>query len=251
MWEFCITIDKDKLEIKNFVYNQLSKYINNFNGVLTQLESSTGTDILVACNKFEKNRMILFLQDVISEVICYYYKKEFLEGLLQINIGDNITKQAFVYSLLFFDKETDKYIVNKYLSIDKKLNISGFYNFKLKSLKDKWFELIEIANENEIYLYSNETFMELIKFLIDNIEVKSDVLNIMSTEDSYELFDDNFDKITGDNALINKEENIVMQLITMSPKIINIYCSEILPNRLKTLICKLFEKRVNFISKID
>ncbi|MBO5884208.1 MAG: hypothetical protein J6Q51_00255 [Clostridia bacterium] len=251
MWEFCITVEKDKYCIKNYIHKQLTMYVQNFGGVVTILEKDNFVDILVACNKFEKHRLILFLQETISEVICYYYKKDFLSEYLHINIGDKITKQAFIYSLLFFDKETDKYIVCKYLNIENRINISGLYNFKLRTLKDKWKELIEIANENEIYLYSDETFMELIKFLIDNIEVKSDVINIMSTEDSYAVFDSNFDKINNENVDLNIEENILAQLITMCPKIINIYCSELLPNRLKTLICKLFEKRVKFISKIN
>ena len=194
---------------------------------------------------------MLFLQDLISEVICYYYKKEFLIDNLQINVGDKVTKLAFLYALLFFDKETDKYIVSKYLTVESKLNLDGFFNFKLKALKDKWHELIEIANENEVYLYSDDTFMELIKFLIDNIEVKSDEINIMSADDSYAVFDDKFDKIANDNIELNKEECVVIQLISMSPKIINIYCSDLLPNKLKNLICRLFEKRVKFISKVN
>lgn len=251
MWEFCITVEKDKLDINKHIYNKMLQYVEKFGGVVTQLENEYNIDSLIACNIFEKNRLILFLQDLISEVICLFYKKDFLLNKLHINIGDEITKQAFVSALLFFDKETDKYIVCKYLDIKNKLNLSAFYNFKLTTLKEKWAELISIANENEIYLYSDDTFTELIKFLIDNIEVKSDVINIMSFEDSYAAFDNNFHIVKTENLLFNKEENIVTQLISMCPKNINIYCSEIIPAKLKKLICKLFEKRVKFISKIN
>ena len=251
MWEFCISINKNKKTLSNYVYDKLLEYTKKYEGIVTKHEKQIDVEILVACNEYEKNRLILHLQDIISECICYFYKKDFLVSNLHINIGDEMSKQAFISALLFFDKETDRYIVNKYLKINKKLNLDGFFNFKLQTLKDKWKELIEIANQNEIYLYSNETFMELIKFLVDNIEVKSDVINIMSSNDSYDVFDSKFDKIDSKEITEEKDEKLVALLIALCPKNINIYCSDILPNNLKNLICKLFEKRVRFISKIN
>ena len=152
---------------------------------------------------------------------------------------------------MFFDKETDKYIVNKNIQIGRRIDIIGFYNFKLQTLKGKWNELIEIANQNEVYLYSDDTFMELIKFLVDNIEVKSDVVNIMGYNDSYDIYDSKFERIICKEISGKKDESIVAKLITMCPKNINIYCSEIMPNKLKVLLCKIFEKRVKFLSKIN
>lgn len=251
MWEFCITVSKKSSDIATFIYNRLKQFKNEYDGVLTVYNKDQSTDILVACNNYEKNRLILVLQDVISESICYFYKKQFLINNIKIHIGDEISKRAFISALLFFDKETDRYIVNKYLNIDKKLNLDGFYNFKLQSLKDKWRELIEIANDNEIYLYSNDTFMELLKFLIDNIEIKNDVINIMSTNGSYDICDSKFDKIENDEILENIDEQLVCNLIALCPKNINIYCSDKMPNNIKDIICKLFEKRVKFVSKIN
>lgn len=251
MWEFCITVSKNFNEIITFIYNRLNEFKSQFDGVLTVFNKDQSTDILVACNKYEKNRLILFLQDIISESICYFYKRQYLIDNIKLNVGDEISKRAFISALLFFDKETDRYIVNKYLNIDKKLNLDGFYNFKLQCLKDKWRELIEIANDNEIYLYSYETFMELLKFLIDNIEIKNDVINIMSTNDSYDIFDSKFDKIKNEEILDNMDEQLVSNLIALCPKNINIYCSDKIPSNIKDIICKLFEKRVKFVSKIN
>ncbi len=251
MWEFCISINKIKNTLCNYVYDKLQDYTKKYEGIVTRYEKQNDEEILIACNEYEKNRLILHLQDIISECICYFYKKDFLISNLHINIGDEMSKQAFISALLFFDRETDRYIVNKYLNISNKLNLDGFFNFKLKTLKDKWKELIEIANQNEIYLYSNETFMELIKFLVDNIEVKSDVINIMSFNDTYDVFDSKFDKIDSKEITEQNDLKLVSILIALCPKNINIYCSEIMPNNLKNIICKLFEKRVRFISKIN
>ncbi len=247
MWEFCISVDIKHKEIVDFIINKLSDEIKDCNGVITCLNKNLYIDILIACNKFEKNRLVLSIQDIISQVICYFYKKNFLLQNLHINIVDNVARQAFISALLYFDDETDSYIVNKYLEIDTKINIESFFNFRLQPLKQKWQELVEISNQNEIYLYKDDTFLELIKFLVDNIEVKNDVINIMPLDKSYGLFDAKFDIIEPLNDM--DEEKLVTDLIALSPKSINIYCSEILSNQIKTLISKLFEKRVKFVKE--
>lgn len=251
MWEFCISVDKNKLEIKNFMYEKCIAFMNEYSGVATIDENQISYNILLAINEYEKNRLVIFLRNLIDEVICFFYKKDFLCENLILNIQDEMTKQAFIFSLLYFDKETDKFIVNKYLNLDKKLDLDGFYNFRLSSLKDKWRELIDIANQNEIYLYSDDTFTELIKFLIDNLEIQSDVINIMQKDNSYAIYDSNFNPINIYKETNKNEGNLMAEIITMCPKNINIYCSDIMPNKLKDLICKLFEKRVRFISKIN
>ena len=248
MWEFCISINNKQQSIINFIIGKLNNEVRDCNGVMTHLNKGIYTDIMIACNHYEKNRLIIALQDVISQVICFFYKKNFLMQNLKINIVDNVSREAYISALLYFDIETDNYIVNKYLEIDKKINIESFFNFRLQPLKQKWQELVEISNQNEIYLYKDDTFLELIKFLIDNIEVKNDAVNIMPLDKSYGIFDSKFDIIEPSNDM--SEEKLVTDLIALSPKSINIYCSEILSNKIKTLICKLFEKRVKFVNEL-
>ncbi len=247
MWEYCICVDIGNDDVTEYILDRLNAYIKDCDGILTCLDKGLFTHILIACNKFEKNRLQLVLQDIITHVICYFYKKNYLLSNLRIKIADKISKQAFISALLFFDNETDNYIVNKYLEINDKINLSSFFNFKLQSLKQKWQELVDIANENEIYLYKDDTFLELIKFLVDNIEVKNDVINIMSVDKSYAIYDAKFDAIKCPNDM--DEEKLVSTLIALSPKSINIYCSEILSSKIKTMICKLFEKRVKFVKQ--
>ena len=246
MWEYCISIDQNNIQVTNYITEKLAEFSKQYDYIVTKLEQLNKTQILVACNNLEKNRLVLCLQEIIDECICYYFKKDFLLNNLTLKLSNSITKQAFISALLFFDKDTDRYIVNKYLEIDKKIDLYGFFNFKLSSLRQKWQELTSIANENQVYLYSDETFVELIKFLVDNIEIKSEVINIMSTKESYSLFDYKFDNLEQTNEM--SDEKLVDTLIALCPKNINIYCSDKLSSGLKNLICKLFEKRVRFVS---
>ena len=96
MWEFCISVNKDKTELINYINDTLKSYVKNYDGIITMLEKENTCDVLIACNTFEKNRLILSLQDIIAESICYYYKKDFLLKNLHLSIGDEMSKQAFI-----------------------------------------------------------------------------------------------------------------------------------------------------------
>lgn len=250
MWEFCVRFSNQKKDMKLYLENKIGAFISECDGIITSQEISGEFSITIACNECEKYRLILVLENLISDAICYFYKKDFLDKNMRIIKGDKMTQDAFLTALLYFDKETDKYIVNKYLNIEEMLNIDGFYFFKLNSLRKKWDELIDIANDNDVYLYSNETFLELIKFLVDNIEIKKDVVNLVPTDKECEIFDSKFEEIKDLNKVGNDEHSTISYLIELSPKNINIYSAEKLPYNLKTLICRLFEKRVRFVNNM-
>ena len=68
--------------------------------------------------------------------------------------------QIFLKALVVFDSETDKAIIYERLKFDSNLVVNSFINFKLYFLKRKWKELIDLANDNYIYLLlSNDTDM--------------------------------------------------------------------------------------------
>ena len=96
---------------------------------------------------------------------------------LHIDIVDNVSRQAFISALLYFDNETDSYIVSKYLEIGNKINIESFFNFRLQSLKQKWQELVDISNQNEIYLYKDDIVLNIVIDL-NNLDYSFDFVGV-------------------------------------------------------------------------
>lgn len=245
MWEFMISVSAENRDVAEYIYGKLKNFSNDYKNIVTSYESNQNINIVLSCNDFERFRFKMTIEEVIAESICSIIKKKFLLNNIDMIIKDEIAKDAFLQALLLFDRETDRYLVGKYLTLSNKLHLDGFFNFKLKALREKWQELINIANDNQLYLCSNETFIELIKFLVDNIEIRNDVINIV----------ENGDNITITNAeflTINENcytEKLVSSLIELCPKCINIYCSDKIPNNVTKLICQLFEKRVKFLKR--
>ena len=228
MWEFSINISDRYIHISKKIYLQLKEYCNKYSGIVTTFESCDQISILVSCDMYEQNRLKHYIKGLICDVICEDFKLEYLSQNLNLPNLDEMSKNALMQALLNFDRETDVYIIDKVLQLEKSLDIEAFYYFKLVSLRKKWSELVQIANDNKVYLSSNETLVELLKFLVDNLDVKNDTINLVQKDGNVLFYDINFNLIK--SSQINEKEldsTIISSLIALAPKNVNIYSSPI------------------------
>lgn len=243
MWEFSLNIKSENVDIINKVYDVLKKYFDLIDGLVTLHEENGYTRILIATQKDKKELAERVISSCIVDVICNDYKMSFIDRFLFIPCQDKIGALAFKKALLNFDNETDKFIVKKALDLKSDIFLDSFYHFKLKTLKSKWTELIALANENKEYLLSDESFLDLLKFLVDNLDIGEDEISIVKEEDGYRIYTDNEYSI----GVIN-EENIVSSVIDLSPQKINLYVSE--NNNAMRLLKIIFADRIS-INKIS
>ena len=202
----------------------------------------------------EKARLSFLISDVISDAISTFYKMEYIENNLKIPIKDEINLKAFKKALVAFDRETDKYIISRALKLNKSVFLDSFYQFRLKQLRSKWQEIIKLANDNASYLLCNDTFIDLLKFLIENIEISRGLVNVVKKEETFMLCDEQFNEIDESQCLLNQlddekggEINLIASLIALSPKKINVYCNPFENNPVLTLISQIFENRISIL----
>ena len=251
MFEFQLSTLNEK--VSNQIFSELKKTTAQSNAVLTSYSENGKNNIVVACDEVEKPRVCFFLSDAISDAISTFFKLEFVEDNLKIPVKNEISFQAFKKALVAFDRETDKYIVSRSLKIENELNLDAFYNFRLKQLRTKWLEIIQLANDNASYLLCSDTFLDLLKFLIDNIEISRGTINVVKEGNEFKLCDESFNEIQPEQCpLANLEQEsgevgLVTSLIALSPKKINVYCSPFENNCALTLISQIFENRVSIL----
>ncbi len=250
MFEFCIAINKEKNKQIGYAFDCFSAFTKQFGGVVTKNEKEfcDNIEIAFAVYDYEKNRAIKLIQNVACNLICNFEKLDFLCRFIKKDDAFENFYNAYIYSLLYFDRETDKYIVFKHLIINKKLVLASFFDFMLAPLKEKWTELISISNSNNSYLKGSQSILELIKFLIDNIEIKCDFVTIKMIGAKYEVLDSEQNIIDTLLSFEKEEDKLIYNLIASCPKKINICVSSKLSNHFKNLVCKIFEKRVRFVS---
>lgn len=239
MWEFSLNLKTENFELAKFIHNNISAVCAKWHGVVTSVEEGGYISILIAVKEQDKEKTQSYLTNCIIEVICTVFKSSFLDSNLFLPTQDPLGMNAFKKALLNFDKETDRYLVRKALKLEKDLFLESFYQFKLSTLKAKWAELVTLANENREYLTSTESFIDLLKFLVDNLEICEEEISIYQSEDlSYQI-------LVSDKLYQNRvfsEESLVSSIIDLSPQKINLYFDE--DSQAINLLHRLFEERI-------
>lgn len=235
MWELCISLKSSNCS--NYIFDRLKQELQQI-CVLTKIYENSTNNIMIACEEYDINRVKLFVGEILVEAICNYYKNDFLDLKLNLPIKDGIYIKALKKALISFDKETDAFIIAKELKLDKNINLDGFYYFHLKSLREKWEELTSIANDNGYFLICPENFVDLLKFLVDNLEITHGTINVYCDEKGFKIFDE-LDKYLE----VKEDEDLLSTLIGLSPKKINFYGDS--NNEKYLLISQIFEKRLN------
>lgn len=249
MWEFCINISDKNVAISKKIYLSLKKFYNEYKGIVTTYERCGSISILISAELCDEARYKHYISNLLSDIVCEDFKLQYLQENLSLPNLDIISKNAFMQALLSFDKESDKYIAQKYMILDSSIDIEAFYYFRLGVLRDKWKELVQIANDNKAYLSSNETLVELLKFLVNNLELKNDTINLMQDNDKVCFYDINFNLLKQND--INEKDidsTIISNLIAFAPKFVNIYSCDNFNDNLIKLLKQIFDKRINFLN---
>lgn len=252
MWEFSISVDSKNFEVARFIYQNLKSQTAEFGSVVTCYEEFERIFVLLACPQEEKARVTNFVERCVIKVICNFYKENFLTENLHLPLHENMTVTAFKKALINFDKETDFYLISKNLDLQKNLYLDSFYFFKLRTLREKWAELVTLANENSDYLVSSDAFFDLLKFLIDNLEIGEEEINVFEDEKGYFIKSEREED--GLKCKDLSKEGLVSSLIEMCPKKINLFCRS--DDNTAIFLSKIFDERVNVcydknIEKVD
>ena len=92
----------------------------------------------------------------------------------------------------------------------------------------------------------SETFLELLKFLIDTIIPRHRSIDVFYNGKNFELLDENNNIICFNNTN-NPEANLISGLISLAPKTINLHCAGMLSDNTFKIIYYIFNKKVNLL----
>lgn len=239
MWEFSINLQSDKSELAASIFAILRKELSPFKAIVARSEESGYINLVIAVPKeFRADAEVVLLR-TITLAICQTFKAEFLNKHLYLPSQDEIGVTAFKKALINFDKETDYFLISKALNFNEFLYLESFYQFKLPKLRDKWGELIRLANENRDYLVSNDAFFDLIKFLIDNLDICKDEIDVVEDEEGYHICDE------GAKSEPLSSSALVSSLIDLSPQKINMYYRN--ENHATEILKAIFDRRINLL----
>lgn len=227
------------------------KFVKTHGGIITILNAFPFIKILIAMPVAQKNSFNNLIKEKIAETILIHFKKDYILSRLDFNFEPTPNMQIFLKALVVFDSDTDKAIITKRLDFENNLVVNSFIHFKLSFLKRKWDELVSLANDNVLYLLSQDSFSELIKFLISNLEYRYYAVNIFSKQDCYLLCDTKGEAIKDfliEKSVLHDDSALLVNLVALNPEKIIIHNSVFLKDKLLKTLYEFFSNRVE-ISK--
>lgn len=245
MWEYCISFEDNKTAeiFKNSIFNEIKSH----GGILTTLDSGYLYKVLIALPIIERFKVHNIIKEKIAETILLCIKSKYILSRLDFEINSSPSMQVFLKALIVFDSDTDKEIITERLNFDDNIVVNSFVNFKLTFLKKKWGELVSLANDNAMYLLSQDSTNELIKFLISNLEYRCYAVNVFSKKDCYFLCDNKGETINDfliDKTIIYDDNNLLVNLVALNPEKIIVHCNNYVKDNLLNTLYEYFANRI-------
>lgn len=245
MWEYSLCFDNE-IDSENFI-DKIRPFIKKTKGVVVSIFLQDTHKVLVAVPIEKKEQAMSLLKENLAEMILTNFKKEYIMSKLNFEVDHSVNMRVFLQTLICFDSDVDKQIIMESLNFDKSIYLNSFINFRLKFLKNKWDELVTLANDNIMYLLSEDSFVELIKFLISNLDYRCYAVNIFSKQNCYLLCDMEGKVINDfllDKNIVYDDNKLLTSLIALNPEKIIIHCNSFLKENLLKNLYNFFSNRI-------
>jgi len=178
------------------------------------------------------------LYDAIADIIITDLKAYYICDKIKLPSFDKLCSQAFVSALSAFDRDTDKIISKTLFKVTPQIHLDSLYEFAIHVLKSRWDEVVHLANENVCYLACKKTFMDLLRFLISNVDGISDEAHIIKRGDRYEVLGQKMKPVETlyFNESLASDIQVINKLVAFAPKSIFVHCDdEALQNSIQTI----------------
>ena len=245
MWEFCVEASKKNAHIIDYISQRLENVISSVDGVKSYITFGNSSSVAVGCPKKHYQKLEGALRVIICDAICEKMKFDYLKNHIVLSVSDEKLFDAFIKVYTYFDSEIERKIVLRSLFFKNKIVLESFLSFRLQPLKKKWEEMCNLTNTNSNLFLQSETFIELLKFLISNLDCKMNTV-VLDLSSNIVLYEERGNALV---ALLNFQANddigIITQIIELCPRKIKIISGN--NNEVVSLIGELFENRVEII----
>jgi putative sporulation protein YtxC len=210
----------------------------------------------IVISEFYNKEMYNFLTDT-----YFFLKNDELREVEQLSMkalrGEGVIKdESSIYCINRKNNVMDKIV--QCIEENNEININGFITFRMKELREDLESIIDKVVEKYMVEKEYSEFIKLLKYFVEIQESKIDEINIIVSKNSnYEIKDSNGKDIMAEflsdlsesrlSGTANIDDIIISGLITNSPAIIKIHCSENCDNKeMLDTIVNVFTDRVSF-----
>lgn len=138
------------------------------------------------CEPKSKSQMLSAIKEGVVETLGVVGKFEFIKNNLLLALPEQ-NYDLLLHTLVAFDRENERKLLNQIVCVEDNMALDGIYNFKLRELKERWLEICNLTRNNGMYLNDDETYNELLRFLISAVNPKINKLTVCENEGKFRL----------------------------------------------------------------
>ncbi len=214
MFQITISVDVDKADWLYSVDEVIKNKLQNCYAVSALNTHGRRVYCSFGCENESKSQMLGAVKEGLVEMFGVVAKFDFIKRNLMISLPQT-NYELLLHTLVAFDRENEHKLLNKIVRVEDDMTLDGIFNFKLGELKERWLEICNLTRNNGAYLYDDETYNELLRFLISAVNPKINKLTIMEKEGQYRLTG-NLKNSVIDLVVLNSSE-LMYYLIDLAP----------------------------------
>ena len=138
------------------------------------------------CEAQSRTQMLSAIKDGLVEMFGVVGKFDFIKHNLVLGLSQT-NYELLLHTLVAFDRENEHKLLNRVIQVKDNMTLDGIFNFKLGELKERWLEICNLTRNNGVYLYDDETYNELLRFLISAVNPKINKLTVKENNGRYNL----------------------------------------------------------------
>lgn len=215
MYQFNMSVNEENRAWVLEIERVLTLKIKNAGGLIALKDAQKRLNLSIACENKHKAAVIAAIKECVEEIFLTVVKRNYLSEKIKLPHIKHDSYKILLFTLIAFDRDIEREIVNANLKFTENLALDGFFNFKLFELKKRWEDIAELAVNNSAFLNNDETLNELLKFLMSSISPKINKLEVVKENNQYfvsGLYEDkNFE------YSLNSSEQLMMYLINIAP----------------------------------
>ena len=138
------------------------------------------------CEAEHKAEMLAAVKECIVEMYAVVTKFDYMKRNLQLCLPSR-RYEILLHTLVAFDRENEYKLLRRAVRVEDGLALDGLFDFRLRELKERWLEICKLTKTNGAYLHDDETYNELLRFLISAVDPKINRLTVCEDGGKYRL----------------------------------------------------------------
>jgi hypothetical protein len=248
MFEITVTSAPNDTETIATLFARLTPFVAQAEGVCVLSDVRGRPAVSVACEEDKQPVVACGLTESLVDLVIYRYKRDYIQEKTKIPTQNTVLYNAFLKAMVAFDRAFDREMILKKLIFPESLSLDGFYRFRLQELRARWQEMVALANDNARFLALDETFVELLRFIVGTLDGCVESVRVTREGDGFVLSDEAGTDLSTRAALPISSpitaDTLLSELILLCPARLTLDADLALPPAVECVLNALFADRL-------